>query len=96
MYGCSSEGLISSSEESETESAPTDRFVMAQRELERKRRHPARMHPELWFNEAGQVFSLVVIVVTNFLFIIVGETVFHTSEPDLSWIDSYVNLMCKK
>uniref|UniRef100_A0A914VR38 RNase III domain-containing protein n=1 Tax=Plectus sambesii TaxID=2011161 RepID=A0A914VR38_9BILA len=36
--------------------APSDssRFGLAMSELERKRQHPARLHPELWFNEAGQ------------------------------------------
>ena len=28
-----------------------------QEEIERKQSHPERLHPELWFNEAGEVRS---------------------------------------
>lgn len=32
-----------------------ERFKMAIEEMTRKQEHPARLHPELWFNELGQV-----------------------------------------
>ncbi|KRY89681.1 Ribonuclease 3 [Trichinella pseudospiralis] len=31
------------------------RFKDALKELERKRRHPARLHPDIWYNDAGQL-----------------------------------------
>lgn len=57
---CSNEYIVfaigktcsSSSSESETESELED---CTMEELERKRKHPHRLHKELWFNDLGEV-----------------------------------------
>lgn len=47
--GCSSESSDSSTEESESDEDN------AMEELEVKRKHPYRLHPELWFNDPGEM-----------------------------------------
>ena len=46
-----SESDDSSSSGSESE----DETVLLNEELERKSRHPYRLHPELWYNDQGKV-----------------------------------------
>ncbi|KAF4526532.1 hypothetical protein B566_EDAN005899 [Ephemera danica] len=45
----------SCSSDSETSSSSEDEADCSMRELERKRLHPDRLHPELWFNDPGEM-----------------------------------------
>lgn len=47
----SDDSLTSESDEDEDE----DEVDLALQELERKKRHPARLHAELWYNDAGEM-----------------------------------------
>lgn len=52
----------SSSLSSSYEDSSSDEEDKAMLELERKRKHPQRLHSELWHNEPGEVLTLLVLL----------------------------------
>ena len=47
--------FISDSSETDSSSDEENEVDQVLQELERKKQHPARLHPELWFNDPGEM-----------------------------------------
>jgi hypothetical protein len=57
------ESSSSSCSSSSDDSGSEDEVDCSMRELERKRLHPDRLHPELWFNDPGEVsWGLIIFI----------------------------------